>query len=185
MPISQYGEGTDLVKAILTAPLYISVAWTLMISYQIFTQTAVTALISYINMIWPSAGSWISSRMDVLIFVYAFAWVFVLSSVIPSVILGKERSVLVQFFVCLALAFVAFETQNILITYGGGLNDHLFSLTPSFHNPILAVGYLLLPYIVMLIIDIRSRRKRKKDKEMETVTEAYLKDAAMAENKVK
>ncbi|MBX5327861.1 MAG: hypothetical protein QHH18_02120 [Candidatus Bathyarchaeota archaeon] len=172
-------------RAALTTPLYISVAWTLMISYQIFTQTAVTTLISYVNLLWPSVGSWLSSRMDMLTFIYAFAWVFVLSSVIPSVILGKERSVLVQFLVCLTLALVALIIQDVITTYASGLNDHLFSLSSLFYNPFLAVGYLIAPFIVMLAIDIRSRRKRKKTEELDKVTEAYLKNMTPLEENAK
>ena len=51
--------------------------------------------------------------MDVMVFVHAFASVFVLSSLIPSVILGKERSVLIQFLVCLTLAFIAVSFMDI------------------------------------------------------------------------
>jgi len=53
------------------------------------------------------------AHMDVLVFMHAFAWVFVLSSLIPSVILGKERSTLIQFLVCLMLAFVAVSFTDI------------------------------------------------------------------------
>ncbi|MEM2117497.1 MAG: hypothetical protein QW386_00570 [Candidatus Bathyarchaeia archaeon] len=172
-------------RAALTTPLYISVAWTLIISYQIFTQTAVTTLTSYVNLLWPSVGSWLSSRMDMLTFIYAFAWIFVLSSVIPSVILGKERSVLVQFLVCLTLSFVAFEVQELARTYTSGLNDHLFGLTSLFYNPFLAVGYLIAPFIVMVAIDIRSRRKRKKTEELDKVTETYLENTAPLEENAK
>jgi len=172
-------------RAALTTPLYISVAWTLMISYQIFTQTAVTTIILYVNMFWPPVGSWLSSRMDMLTFIYAFAWVFVLSSVIPSVILGKERSVLIQFLVCLTLALVALLVQDIITTYASELNNHLFNLTSLFYNPFLATGYLIAPFIVMLAIDIRSRRKRKKTEELGKVTEAYLENTTMAERNAK
>lgn len=172
-------------KAVLTTPMYISVAWTLMISYQIFTQTAVTTLISYVNILLPSMGSWLSSRMDMLTFIYAFAWVFVLSSVIPSVILGKERSVLVQFLVCLTLALMALVIQDMIVTYASGLNDHLFNLSSLFYNPFLAVGYLIAPFIVMLAIDIHSRRKRKKTEELGRITETYLENTATVEKNAK
>lgn len=79
-------------KTALLAPLYVSVAWTFLVSYQLFTQTAVSTLVAYVNMIWPAVGGWLSLRIDLIVFVYAFAWVFLLSSVIPSVILGRERS---------------------------------------------------------------------------------------------
>jgi hypothetical protein len=174
-----------LGKATIATPLYISVAWTLMVSYQFFTQTAVTTVITNLNMFWPSLASWLAYRMDILIFVYSFAWVFVLSSVIPSVLLGKERSVLIQFFVCLTLTFVAFTIQDVLIAYGGGTTEQFFGLAALFYNPILAVIYLLMPYLLMLMIDIRARRKRKKSEELEGITSAYIEDTSASEQKAK
>jgi len=152
-----------------------------MVSYQFFTQTAVTTVISHINMFWPSLGGWLTYRVDVFVFIYAFAWVFVLSSVIPSVLLGKERSVLIQFFVCLTLTFVAFIVQDALTTYTSGQTERLFGLVELFYNPFLSVIYLLMPYLLMITIDIRSRRKRKKDKELENATSIYIDETAASE----
>ena len=170
-----------LVRTAIATPLYISVAWTLMVSYQFFTQTAVTTVITHINMFSPSLGSWLTYRVDLMVFIYAFAWVFVLSSVIPSVLLGKERSLLIQFFVCLTLTFVAFIIQDALTSYLGARTEQLFGLVEIFYNPILAVVYLLMPYLLMLTIDIRSRRKRKKDKELENDTSAYVEEEYASE----
>jgi len=174
-----------LGKATLTTPLYISVAWTLIISYQIFTQTAVATVVSHVNMFWPSIGSWLSSRMDMLTFVYAFAWIFVLSSVIPSVILERERSVLIQFFVCLTLTLVALIIQDTITNYASGLDHNLSNLAIIFCNPFLAVGYLLAPFIVMLIIDVRARRKHKRTEELGKIAETYLENAALIEENAK
>lgn len=170
-------------KAALITPVYISVAWSLMVSYQFFTQTAVTTVTAYIDMFWPSVGGWLVSRMDMIVFVHAFAWVFLLSSAIPSVILGKGRGVLVQFFVCLTLAFLAFVVQDILIAYGGRSMDQIFNFADLFSNPFLAIGYLSMPYLLMLGLDINSRRKQKKEK-MESVTDAYAENAAATEEEV-
>lgn len=173
-------------KAGWAAPLYVSVAWTLMISYQLFTQTAVTTISSYVNMFWPSVGAWLVSRIDMIVFIYAFAWVFLLSSAIPSVILGKERSVLVQFFVCLTLTFMGFVIQDTLTTYGGKQIDQISSLAVLFQNPFLAMGYLSIPYLLMLGFDIHSRRKQEKKREkIENATVAYLEDAAKADEGIR
>jgi hypothetical protein len=157
----------SLGKAALATPLYISFAWILMVSYQLFTQTAVKTVVVHIGIFWPSVSAWLTSRMDMIVFIYAFAWVFLLSSAVPSVILGKERGVLAQFFVCLIITFVAFVVQDIISTYRGGPIDELFRLTALFHNPFLAVGYLLTPYILMLVLDIRSKRKRAEEETLE------------------
>ena len=122
--------------------------------------------------------------MNVLVFIYAFAWVFVLSSAIPSVILGKERSVLVQFFVCLTLTFVAFLIQDALLIYEAAINNRIFTIATLFHNPFIATGYLLIPYILMLTIDIHSRREHDKKAHFEKVTAAYLENAKTEEQKI-
>lgn len=132
-----------------------------MIGYQMFTQTAVTTVINLINISWPLAGSWLMSRVEMIIFVSAFAWVFVLSSAIPTVILGKERGVLVQFLICLALTFMAFIARDILEAYIGLSLDYVLSLAVWLKNPIIALLYLSLPYIIMVVIDIRAKRMRK------------------------
>jgi len=178
-------RGMSLGKAAVVTPLYISIAWTLMVSYQLFTQTAVTTVTIYIDTFWPSAGAWLVTRMDMLVFIHAFAWVFLLSSAIPSVILGKGRGVLVQFFVCLTLTFSAFIVQDIITTYENRSIGQIFSLENLFHNPFLALGYLSLPYLLMLAFDINSRRKQKKKEKIENVTNAYLNDAAEADENMK
>jgi len=177
-------RGMSLGKAAVVTPLYVSVAWTLMVSYQLFTQTAVTTVTQYINTFWPSIGTWLVSRMDMLVFIHAFAWVFLLSSVIPSVILGKGRGVLIQFFVCLTLTFSAFIVQDIITTYENRSIGQIFNLEALFHNPFLALGYLSLPYLLMLAFDINSRRKQKKKEKIENITNTYLKDAAEADENV-
>jgi hypothetical protein len=174
-----------LGKAALAAPLYISVAWTLMMSYQLFTQIAVSTVITNLEMSWPSLGGWLSSRMDMFIFIHAFAWVFLLSSAIPSIILGKERSVLIQFFVCLTLTFLAFIIQDTFTTYGGKPFEQFFNLGATvFYNPFLAGIYILMPYLLMLVIDIRARRRNKKLERLEEVASVYIDDESVPEQKI-
>jgi hypothetical protein len=171
----------NMGKTALVAPLYISVAWTLLISYQLFTQTAVSTVVTHIKMIWPFVGEWLVYRMDVIVFIYAFAWIFLLSSVIPSFILGKQRSVLIQFVVCLTLAFAAFEIQDLLIAYELGPFNHILGLTALFQNPVFAAIYLLTPYLLMLFLDLRSRRRCKEDEEFERIKALYMEQAAVTQ----
>ena len=168
---------TTLGKAAWATPMYISVAWTLMISYQLFTETAVTTIVTVVNTLLPSVGFWLSSRIDIVIFVYSFAWVFVLSSAIPGLILGKERGVLVQFFVCLTLTFLALITLDILEIYGAASLNQLLGLSFIFNNLVIAALYLALPYILMIALDIRSRNKNKKKEDLETLTENHVENA--------
>lgn len=148
-------------RAALATPAYISIAWTLMISYQLFTQTAVSAVTAYIGILSPAIGTWLATHIDTIVFIYAFAWVFVLSSVIPSILLGKGRSVLIQFLVCLALTLIALTLQDQLTSYATQPIAGVSSLTSLLQNPILATGYLFVPYIFMITLDIRARKKQQ------------------------
>lgn len=157
------------VKAMLITPAYLSVAWTLMVGYQLFTQTAVTTVVTLLCTYFPVLSAWLSSRIDMIVFVYAFAWVFVLSSIIPSIILGKERSVLVQFLVCLAITLSAFVILDAIDP------SALYSapFAQIFNNPIFAVIYLSLPYLVMLGIDVYGRKKKKGIEKLKNLTDNY------------
>ena len=149
-------------KAAFITPAYLSIAWTLMITYQLFTETAVETLMREIVVLWPQIGYWLSIRIDMLVFIIAFSWVFVLSSVIPSLILGKDRGTLVQFMVVLALTISALIIQDVLVTYTGIEVDQIFSLAVFFRNPLDAAFFLAFPYILMILIDIFGRAKKHK-----------------------
>jgi hypothetical protein len=177
-----------LGKATIITPLYISVAWTLMTSYQLFTETTVKSVTIYINMYLPTIGVWMASRLDTIVFIHSFAWIFLLSSVIPSLLLGKERGVLAQFGVCLTLAFLAFVVQDALAGLNGTL-DQILGLAPLFQNPLLAAIYLSLPYFLMLGFDIRGKRKKEKwvkvESESESETDDFPEDTFIMEDDFK
>ena len=148
-------------KATILTPVYISVAWTLMTSYQLFTETTVKSVTTYIAIYLPTVGTWMTDKLDMIVFIHSFAWIFLLSSVIPALLLGKQRGVLVQFGLCLTLAFLAFIIQDALAGLDGAL-DQILGLAPLFHNPLLATAYLSMPYLLMMGFDIRARRQKKK-----------------------
>lgn len=168
-------------KATLITPLYVSVAWTVMVTYQIFTQTAASTVLNSLHTLWPALGEWLLLRIDMIIFVHAFAWVFVLSSVIPSLLLGKKRSVFVQFFVCLTLALVAFVIQDSMSVYLSGQSQVLLGVAFLLGNPLLAVVYLSVPYLFMVTIDVRARRRYEKDEQLGKVTAMYLERSRVVE----
>jgi hypothetical protein len=170
-------------KTALVTPLYISIAWILLVSYQLFTQTAVSTVVSYITMVLPEIGWWMSYRIDMLVFVHAFAWIFLLSSVIPSVLLGKQRSVLIQFAVCLTLTFMAFIIQDLLKVYELEPINQMLSLYVVFQNPIFATLYLSTPYIFMLLLDISLRKKHREDTEFEKIKTIYKEQVLVENNK--
>jgi hypothetical protein len=141
-----------------------------MTSYQLFTQTTVNTVTGYINSYLPTIGAWIISRIDMIVFIHSFAWIFLLSSFIPSVLLGKERGVLVQFALCLTLAFLAFIIQDAVATgLGNEALAQILGLTPLFQNPVLATIYLSLPYLLMLAFDIGGRQKKQEILKMQNI----------------
>jgi hypothetical protein len=132
------------------------------VTYQLFTDTAVKTLAVYVTFLSPAIATWITQNMDLIVFIYAFTWIFVLSSVIPSLLLGKKRGVLVQYTVCLILAVLALSIQGLLIAYSGFDISQMFSAAALLSNPVLAGLYLAVPYLVMLSLDLRSNRQTKK-----------------------
>ena len=146
-------------KATILTPVYISVAWTLMTTYQLFTETTVKSITPIITTYLPTVGTWIADKTDIIVFIHSFAWIFLLSSAIPALLLGKQRGVLVQFGLCLTLAFLAFVIQDALIVLDGA-SHQIQGLTSLFQNPLLATVYLTIPYLLMLGFDIVSRRKK-------------------------
>ena len=169
-------------KTAIVTPLYISVAWTLMTSYQLFTDTTVKAATTWVNIYVPTIGEWLLARSDMIVFIHSFAWIFLLSSVIPSLLLGKERGVLAQFGLCLTLAFLAFVIQDALS--GSGALDQIL-VAPIFKNPLVAIAYLSLPYLMMTYFDIRSKRKKEKAKQLESETDDFPEDTFVAEEDVR
>lgn len=172
-------------KATLLTPVYISVAWTLMTSYQLFTETTVKSVTDFITTDWPTIGLWMGDKLDMIVFIHSFAWIFLLSSVIPALLLGKQRGVLAQFGLCLTLAFLAFIIQDALAGFGGAVDQVRLGLAPLFHNPILAAAYLSIPYLLMVGFDIRSRRKKLqwiKVPKIETETDDFPEDTFILED---
>jgi hypothetical protein len=150
-----------VMRASLLAPLYLSVSWILTVSYQLFTETAVKSIANSVTLSWPVAGGWLNSNVNVIVFIYAFTWIFVLSSVIPSVILGKQRSVLLQYLFVLILTLIAFFIADLLQALLGIQVNQVLEAAGILQNPLIAGIYLAMPYIFMFVLDFRSRNKQK------------------------
>ncbi len=150
------------MKASLLAPFYLSVSWVLTVTYQLFTDTAVNSVAISVSLFWPWAGAWLGDNLSIIAFIYAFTWIFVLSSVIPSLILGKQRSILVQYIMVLTLTLIAFSIADILDAYLNFKIADLYIAAEWLKNPLIAVIYLAIPYLFMIGLDIVSRRKNKK-----------------------
>jgi len=100
-------------------------------------------------------------RIDRIEFMYSFAWIWVMTSLIPSLIL-KRRSALLQFVVVLVLTFLAVEFGNILsFAFGGEFVEQIFGVTVLLGNSWLAALYLFSPFLIILSVDFYERRKKK------------------------
>ena len=141
--------------ATFTTPLYLSVAWSFMITYQLFTETAVRSVMNEVITYWPVLGEILVSRLDLIVFITAFSWLFVLSSVIPSLLLGKGSRVFTQFIIVLMLTFSTLFIQDIVTILDIEV-EQIFSLVELLSNPLDAVSYLVLPCLLMLFADVFS-----------------------------
>ena len=150
-----------MVRAALTTPLYISSVWVLLITYQMFTRVAVINVVQSMGPFFPSIQEFLMPRIDRIEFMYSFAWIWVMTSLIPSLIL-KRRSALLQFVVVLVLTFLAVEFESVLsFVVGGEFVEQIFRVAVWLGNPWLATLYLLSPFLVILSVDLYERRKKK------------------------
>jgi hypothetical protein len=133
-----------------------------MTSYQLFTKITVDSITIFIGNYLPTIGAWMASRLDLIVFIHSFAWIFLLSSFIPSVLLGKQRGVLVQFALCLTLALLANIIQGAVTDISNGPLDQIFGLGTLLRNPLLAASYMSLPYLLMAWFDIHGKRQKER-----------------------
>lgn len=163
------------MKAGLITPAYLSVSWVLTVSYQLLTDTAVGAIGTNIALLNSGVGLWINTNIQTINFVYAFTWIFVLSSVIPSVILGKQRSILTQYVVVLTLSLIALFMPDILLSITGfDIRFSAANYAVFLQNPFIAGLYLAIPYFFMLGLDLRFRNSIKNRKKKELVDQLKI-----------
>jgi hypothetical protein len=145
----------------------LGVAWILMISYQIFAQNALNSVTKTLNTISPIFGSILNMDFisGIIVFVCSFAWMFVLSAVISSLMFGRERRLSVQFLVSLALTLTGFTLLYLLQNaLGVNLADPNVLSKPFlsvFDNSLFSFFYLALPFIFMVALDLRSAVRHK------------------------
>ncbi len=141
----------------LLTPVYISVAWVLTVSYQLFTATAVRTTVAYLSGVLPSLELLFLREESTIVFIHGFAWIFLISSIIPSILLGSRRSVLLQFVVCLLLTLTPKLFGDWLAEYV----TQIVGMSLLFSNVLFASLYLLVPYVLMILVDaVNSRRER-------------------------
>lgn len=142
----------------LLIPLYILLGWLGLTSYQTFVNQAVTTITQTLSIISPPIANWISNNLEIIKFINAFAWVFILTSLLPSIL--SKNSVFIQFITCLTLAVTAAEAPNLIAAVTPNTITQLMTVTAKpLQNFILAALYLSLPYAVLLWLDLRSKQK--------------------------
>jgi hypothetical protein len=135
-----------------------------MVSYQIFTQSAINTLAATLGGPVPVLASWLSSGSASAAFICGFAWMFVLSAVVETLMFGKEKRLSFRFLVSLGLTLAGSVLLGLLSLVGLDLsNPSVLSgpFTMLFGNAFFALFYLASPFIFMLAMDFRAMRKRK------------------------
>ncbi|XHH08480.1 MAG: hypothetical protein ACFCUE_13045 [Candidatus Bathyarchaeia archaeon] len=142
---------------------YLALAYFLMLSYQIFTQTALSTIITALGTTNPLLATTLSSSMGLAVFIFSFAWTFVLSTIISRLIFGKEKRVSIQFLISLGLTIASTAIINQLNSNGLDLtnpNQIIPSIcTQAVSNTAFAIFYLALPFIFMAAIDLHITKK--------------------------
>jgi hypothetical protein len=159
MSLVIYVAGPIMHKA-----LYLVSAWILMVSYQIFTQSALTTLTTSLKEISPAVAILINSNVNVVVFICSFTWMFVLSLMVSIIMFGKERRLIIQFMVSLVLTLAGSALLGLLHLAGFDLSNPNFVSEPFiliFGNVFFSFFYLALPFIFTLAVDLGLMKIRK------------------------
>jgi hypothetical protein len=153
-------------RPIYLTAAYLIVAWALMVSYQIFTQTAVGSVATALSGPTPMVADWLASEASsaVITFICGFAWMFVLSAVVQTLMFGRERRLSIQFLVSLGLTAAGSAVLALISWAGPDLSKPEVLAEPFmivFGNAVFGFFYLALPFIFMLVMDWRYMQKRK------------------------
>jgi hypothetical protein len=153
-------------RSLLVTAILLIVAWLLMLSYQIFTKTALTTIASGLGGYSSASASALSSNINIAAFVCSFAWMFVLSSVISGLIFGQQKRIFIQFLIGLILTVTASAIFDGFKIMGYDLSNPNTLLSNPFAkvlgNGALAFFYLALPFIFMIAVDLRAMTKQRK-----------------------
>jgi hypothetical protein len=138
-----------LAKVIGT-PIFVGVKASVLMVYRLFTEIAVTAVVQSINIINPPIGSYLLTRLDTVIYLITFAWLFLFIEWLKEAVFGKH-SITMKFIYTMAAFLLVVTAQEAIVTYlGMETYDKIFSLANIMKNPIIALGYLALPYLFIL-----------------------------------
>ena len=155
-----------LARGILVTSILLAAAWVLMLTYQVFTKTALTSVASSLNGVVPYLASTLSSNIGLAVFICSFAWMFVLSTVISNLIFGNQRRVFVQFLIGLMLTLTASALFDAAKWFGWDLSNPKTLLANRyaqvFNSAVFSALFLSLPFVFMIGMDLRAMMKARK-----------------------
>lgn len=153
-----------MARPIVLKALYLVLAWVLMVSYQIFTQSALKTVAASLEGIISPLASLLNSNSATAVFICSFAWMFVLSVLVSIIMFGRERRLTIQFMVSLGLTLTGAALLEVLNLAGLDFsNPNTLSqpFTLLFGNVFFAFFYLALPFIFMVLVDLGLMKIRK------------------------
>jgi hypothetical protein len=140
-----------LAKVVGT-PIFVAIKASVLMVYKMFTETAVTAVVQSINMLNPPIGSYLLTRLDTVIYLVTFAWLFLFIEWLKVAVFGKH-SLTMKFIYTMAALLLVVTAQEAIVTYlGMETYDKIFSLANYMKNPIIALGFLAIPYLFILFL---------------------------------
>ncbi len=155
-----------MARGILVTSILLVAAWVLMLTYQIFTKTALTTVASSLNDAIPYLASTLSSNLGIAVFICSFAWMFVLSTVISNLIFGKQRRIFIQFLIGLVLTLTASGLFDAAKWFGWDLSNPKILLANRyaqvFNSSLFSALFLSLPFVFMIAMDLRSMIQARK-----------------------
>ena len=155
-----------LARGIWITATFLLAAWLLMLSYQIFTKTALTTIAASLSKPASSLASALSGNIGVAVFICSFAWMFVLSSVISNLIFGKQRRIFIQFLISLALTLTASALFDAFKWAGWDLSNPKTLLSnryaQAFGNGWFCALYLSVPFVFMIALDVHAMMQAKR-----------------------
>ena len=153
-----------MARPIVLKALYLVLAWVLMVSYQIFTQSALKTVAASLDGIILPLASLLNSNSATAVFICSFAWMFVLSALVSIIMFGRERRLTIQFMVSSGLTLTGSALLGVLNLAGLDFsNPNTLSqpFTLLFSNVFFAFFYLALPFIFMVLVDLGLMKIKK------------------------
>ncbi|MGO8807060.1 MAG: hypothetical protein ACLQO7_10755 [Candidatus Bathyarchaeia archaeon] len=148
-----------MARRVLVTSMLLAVAWVLMLTYQIFTKTALTTFASGLKAV-PYLEMTFNSNIGLAVFICSFAWMFVLSTVISNLIFGKQRRIFIQFLIGLALTLTASALFDAAKWFGWDLSNPKTLLANRyaqvFNSAVFSALFLSLPFVFMIAMDLRA-----------------------------